>query len=94
FGLADGVTIVSIDGGCPGVENVGEGIIGATSMQFPLRMAALGVEAVKTYADTGELPENSEGKNFFDTGVELVTDEPQEGIKSITSAEAAELCWG
>ena len=31
--------IVSIDGGCPGVENVQDGVIGATSMQFPLLMA-------------------------------------------------------
>ncbi|PJF45294.1 MAG: sugar ABC transporter, partial [Candidatus Thermofonsia Clade 3 bacterium] len=38
------VLIVSIDGGCPGVRGVRDGIIGATSMQFPLRMAALGVE--------------------------------------------------
>ncbi len=94
FGLADNVTITSIDGGCPGVQNVAEGIIGATSMQFPLRMAALGVEAVKAHADTGELPQNTEGKSFFDTGVQLVTDDPQEGIESITSEEALELCWG
>jgi len=31
--------IVSIDGGCPGVKNVAAGVIGATSMQFPLLMA-------------------------------------------------------
>lgn len=46
FGLADQVLIVSVDGGCPGVQNVAEGIIGATSMQFPLLMASMGVEAV------------------------------------------------
>ncbi|MEQ9575319.1 MAG: sugar ABC transporter substrate-binding protein, partial [Rhodospirillales bacterium] len=79
FGLADKVLIVSVDGGCPGVQNVKEGIIGATSMQFPLRMAALGVEAVVDFAKTGKKPQNSEGLSFTNTGVELVTDEPVEG---------------
>ena len=47
------VLIVSVDGGCPGVRNVKDGVIGATSMQFPLLMAAKGVEAVKKFAETG-----------------------------------------
>lgn len=88
------VLIVSIDGGCPGVRGVRDGIIGATSMQFPLRMAALGVEAVKKYIDTGEKPQPTPGLNFFDTGVELVTDRPVEGLESIDSAKGLELCWG
>ena len=37
------VTIVSVDGGCPGVENVKSGVIGATSQQYPLKMAEMGV---------------------------------------------------
>jgi fructose transport system substrate-binding protein len=94
FGLADQVLIVSVDGGCPGVQNVKEGIIGATSMQFPLRMAALGVEAVVEFAKTGKKPVNTEGLSFYDTGVKLVTDEPVEGIPSITSEQALAECWG
>jgi fructose transport system substrate-binding protein len=94
FGLADQVLIVSVDGGCPGVQNVKEGIIGATSMQFPLRMATLGVEAVVEFAKTGKKPVNSEGLSFTNTGVELVTDEPVEGIPSITSEQALKQCWG
>ena len=94
FGMAGKVLIVSVDGGCPGVQNVKEGIIGATSMQFPLRMASLGVEAVVEFAKSGKKPENTEGLGFFDTGVELVTDEPVEGIPSITSDEAMAKCWG
>ena len=94
FGFADQAMIVSIDGGCPGVTNVQEGIIGATSMQFPLLMASLGVEAIKTFAETGEKPENTEGLDFYNTGVELVTDQPVDGIPSITSEEALEKCWG
>lgn len=89
-----GVLLVSVDGGCPGVQNVKEGIIGATSMQFPLLMASKGIEAIKTFADTQKKPENSPGLDFFNTGVELVTDQPVEGVPSITSEEALKQCWG
>jgi fructose transport system substrate-binding protein len=94
FGLDEQALIVSIDGGCPGVQNVADGVIGATSMQFPLVMAAMGVEAVKEFAETGGKPEMPEGQEFINTGVELVTDDPVEGIPSISSAEALEKCWG
>ena len=46
-------------------------------------MAALGIEAIKTFADTGEKPKATEGKDFFDTGVALVTDKPAAGVESI-----------
>jgi len=94
FGRENDVIIVSVDGGCPGVANVREGIIGATSQQYPLQMAALGVEAIKAWADNGTKPEPTPGKDFFDTGVTLVTDEPVDGVDSIDSAQGAELCWG
>jgi len=88
------VLIVSVDGGCPGVKNVAEGVIGATSQQYPLLMAALGVEAVKKFADTGEKPKPTEGKNFVDTGVTLVTDKPVKGLDSIDTREGLNKCWG
>ncbi len=93
-GRESDVLIVSVDGGCPGVQNVAEGVIGATSMQFPLLMASKGIEAIKTFAETGEKPQNTEGLDFFNTGVELITDEPVDGIPSLTSAEGLEKCWG
>lgn len=88
------VLIVSVDGGCPGVKNVAEGIIGATSQQYPLLMASMGIEAIKKFADSGEKPEATEGKNFFDTGVALVTDKPAAGVDSIDTKEATDKCWG
>lgn len=94
LGREDEVLIVSVDGGCPGVENVRDGVIGATSQQYPLRMASLGIEAIATYAETGEKPSATEGKDFFDTGVALVTDQPVEGVDSIGTEEGLELCWG
>ncbi|ODT82818.1 MAG: sugar ABC transporter [Pelagibacterium sp. SCN 64-44] len=94
FGRENDVLIVSVDGGCPGVANVKDGVIGATSQQYPLQMAALGVEAIKAWADTGTKPVPTEGKDFFDTGVKLVTDEAVDGVESIDSTEGAALCWG
>jgi fructose transport system substrate-binding protein len=93
-GMEGNVLIVSVDGGCPGVQNVKEGIIGATSMQVPLLMASMGVEAVKKYIDSGAKPENSPGLDFFNTGVELITDQPVDGIPSISSDEGLKKCWG
>jgi fructose transport system substrate-binding protein len=93
-GLEGNVLIVSVDGGCPGVASVKEGVIGATSQQYPLLMAALGVEAIKKWADTGEKPAPTPGKTFFDTGVALVTDKPVAGVDSIDTAKGTELCWG
>lgn len=87
------VTIVSIDGGCPGVKNVKAGIIGATSMQFPLLMAERGVDAIAQFAKTGKKPEMP-AAGFVDTGATLVTDHPAAGVPSITTAEGMKKCWG
>ena len=93
-GKENDTLIVSVDGGCPGVRNISEGIIGATSMQFPLLMASKGIEAIRAWADDGVKPQNTPGLDFFNTGVELVTDEPVDGIESISSEEGLKKCWG
>ncbi len=95
-GKDDGsVLVVSIDGGCPGVRNVEEGIIGATSQQYPHKMASMALETIAKYAETGEKPEMvTEGLDFFDTGATLITAEPVEGVPSIGVEEGLELCWG
>ncbi len=86
--------IVSVDGGCPGVASVKSGVIGATSQQYPLLMASKGVEAVAAFAKDGTKPAASDGLTFFNTGVNLITDKPAEGVKSLDSAKGTELCWG
>ena len=88
------VLIVSVDGGCPGIASVKSGVIGATSQQYPLLMASKGVEAIAAFAKDGTKPAASEGLSFFNTGVNLVTDSPAEGVPSIDSAKGTELCWG
>jgi len=89
-----GVLVVSVDGGCPGVQNVAEGIIGATSQQYPLLMASMGVEAIAAWAKDKTMPKPTPGLDFFNTGVNLVTDKPAQGVPSISVAEGAARCWG
>ena len=86
--------IVSVDGGCPGVASVKSGVIGATSQQYPLLMASKGIEAIVAYAKDGTKPTVTEGLSFFNTGVNLVTDKPAEGVPSIDTVKGTELCWG
>ena len=88
------VLIVSVDGGCPGVKNVAGGVIGATSQQYPLLMASMGIEAIKAFADSGKKPEKTPGLDFFNTGVTLITDKPVAGVPSITTKEGLDRCWG
>ncbi len=94
IGRENDVLIVSVDGGCPGVANVEAGVIGATSQQYPLLMASKGIEAIAAWAKDGTKPQATEGKNFFDTGVQLVTDKPAKGVDSISVDEGKKLCWG
>jgi fructose transport system substrate-binding protein len=87
--------IVSVDGGCdPGLKLVKDGTIGATSQQYPVKMAQLGVEAIAKFKRTGEKPQVTPGLDFYDTGVALVTDKKVEGVDSISVAEGENLCWG
>ncbi|MGB3244851.1 MAG: sugar ABC transporter substrate-binding protein [Sulfitobacter sp.] len=94
IGRENDVLIVSVDGGCPGVANIKDGVIGATSQQYPLLMASKGIEAIAAWAKDGTKPQATEGKGFFDTGVALVTDRPVEGVESIDTDEGTKLCWG
>jgi fructose transport system substrate-binding protein len=89
-----GVLIVSIDGGCTGVNEVKKGVIGATSQQYPGKMASLGIDAIKTLATTKVAPSASAGLDFHNTGVTLVTDKPAPGLSSVSSTKGATTCWG
>jgi fructose transport system substrate-binding protein len=88
-GKDKGVIIVSVDGGCQGVRDVGAGKIAATSQQYPLKMAAMGVDAGVEYAKSGKKP-----SGYIDTGVALVAAKPAAGIESKDVAAGTELCWG
>ncbi len=88
-GKEKGVVIVSVDGGCVGVKNVKAGVIAATSQQYPLKMAAMGVDAGLDYAKTGK-----KAKGYTDTGVTLISDKPMTGVESKDTKLGTELCWG
>jgi fructose transport system substrate-binding protein len=83
------VVIVSVDGGCEGVKNVGAGVIAATSQQYPLKMAAMGVDAGVEYAKSGKKP-----SGYTDTGVTLIAAKPLPGVESKDVSTGAALCWG
>ena len=93
-GKEKGVLVVSVDGGCPGVKSVAEGVIGATSQQYPLLMASKGIDAIAAFAKDGSKPKASDGLTFFNTGVNLVTDKPADGVKSINTKDGLAKCWG
>lgn len=93
-GLESQALIVSIDGGCPGVKNVQEGVIGATSQQYPLLMASKGLEAIVDFVNNGTKPKPSPGLDFVNAGVNLVTSKPVEGVPSISVQEGLDKCWG
>ena len=59
------VLVVSVDGGCTGVNNVKSGVIGATAQQYPVKMAELGVKAIVDLAKTGKKPANSRGPGLL-----------------------------
>ncbi|MFE1033569.1 substrate-binding domain-containing protein [Streptomyces sp. NPDC058807] len=86
---ADDVVIGSIDGSCTGVRNVKDGRFAATVMQFPAKMAQMGVDVVVEYADNG-----SEPSGFIDTGSQLITDDPVPGVPSKDTAWGLKNCWG
>ena len=88
-GKDKGVIIVSVDGGCEGVKNVGAGMIAATSQQYPLRMASMGVEAGVQYAKTGK-----KVSGYTDTGVTLISAKPVAGVDSKDTKVGMDLCWG
>ena len=88
-GKDKGVVIVSVDGGCAGIKNVKAGVIAATSQQYPLKMAAMGVDAGIDYAKGGK-----KAKGYTDTGVTLITDKPMKGVESKDTKVGTDLCWG
>ena len=86
----DDVIVVSIDGSCDAVKNgVRTGEIDATSQQYPENMATEGLEAVSEALRGGPAP-----SGFRDTGVELITASPVDGVDSRDEAFGVRNCWG
>ena len=86
----DEVVVVSVDGGCRAMrEVVRPGDIDATATQYPQNMAREGVRAVAAAVREGEAP-----NGFLDTGSELVSDDPVDGVESRRVEFGIRTCWG
>ena len=83
------VMVVSVDGGCTGVQAVKAGKIAATSQQYPLKMASEGVSAVVDFANGGK-----KASGYTDTGVTLITAKPESGVDSKDVQYGLDNCWG
>lgn len=88
-GKEKNVVIVSVDGGCQGVKDTASGVIAATSQQYPLKMAAMGVAAGVEYARGGK-----KASGYTDTGVTLIAAKPVAGVESKDTKVGLDLCWG
>jgi len=88
-GKEKGVTILSVDGGCQGIKDTAAGIITATSQQYPLKMAALGVAAGVSYAKGGK-----KSSGYTDTGVTLISAKAIKDVDSKDTKAGMDLCWG
>ena len=82
--------IVSVDGGCDGVKDVAGGKIAATSQQYPLKMASMGVDAGVDYATNGKKVK----AGYTDTGVTLIAAKAVAGVDSKDTTVGMDLCWG
>lgn len=87
-GLAGKIKIVSMDGGCRGIKAVRDGIISTDVMQFPSKMAKLGVDYAVQAANGKKIPA------LIDTGEVLVTTHPQPFVPWSPVSFGLANCWG
>lgn len=86
----DDVIVVSVDGGCDAIKDgIRPGKIDATAQQYPENMARKGIEALAEAARGGKQP-----SGFLNTGVELITNDPVDGVESDDEAFGVRNCWG
>ena len=88
-GKEKSVVLVSVDGGCQGVRDVGSGAIAATAQQYPVKMAELGVAAGMTFIKTGKKP-----SGYTDTGVSLIAAKSVSGVETKDVSTGLQLCFG
>jgi len=92
-GKAGQIVIGSIDGGCSGVKAVKSGQLAATVMQFPGKMAKIGIDTSVAFVHDGVKPKVP-ASGFIDTGEQLITDKPVGGLPSKDTTWGLKNCWG
>ena len=93
-GKTNQIKIYAIDGSCAGLKLVGSGEFASDAVQYPGKMAVLGMEAIAKLARGGTKPTDSNGLSFFNTGTALVAASTVSGVTSETPAQGASGCWG
>lgn len=88
------VKVYAIDGSCTGMADVADGEFAADAVQYPGKMASLGVDAIAKLAKGGSKPSTSSGLDFYNTGTALVTANPVSGVATETVAQGKAACWG
>jgi fructose transport system substrate-binding protein len=88
------VAVYAIDGSCSGLKLVASGEFTADAVQYPGKMASLGVDSIAKLARGGSKPSVTQGKTFFDTGTALVATKPYSGVTIQSPTDAASACWG
>ena len=87
-GLQGKIKIVSMDGGCRGIKAVRDGVLSTDVMQFPAKMAKLGVDYAVQAAQGKSIPK------LIDTGEVLVTTHPQPFVPFSPVSFGLANCWG
>jgi fructose transport system substrate-binding protein len=87
-GLAGKIRVVSMDGGCRGIQGVQNGQLSTDVMQFPAKMAQISIDEAIDAANGKSIPQR------VDTGEVLVTKDPQPGVPSQPVSFGMANCWG
>ncbi|MEY9840854.1 substrate-binding domain-containing protein [Streptacidiphilus sp. EB103A] len=93
-GKAGQVAVYAIDGSCAGLKFVTSGEFTADAVQYPGKMASLGVDSIAKLARGGSKPSVTSGKSFYDTGTALVATKSVSGVTIQSPTDAASACWG
>lgn len=93
-GKAGKVAVYAIDGSCSGLKLVSSGEFTTDAVQYPGKMASLGVDSIAKLARGGSKPSVTQGKTFYDTGTALVAAKPLNGVTVQSPTQAASACWG
>jgi fructose transport system substrate-binding protein len=86
--------VYAIDGSCAGLKLVTSGEFASDAVQYPGKMASLGVDSIAKLARGGAKPTVSSGLTFFNTGTGLVATTPETGVTIESPAAGAATCWG
>jgi len=93
-GKQNSVKVFAIDGSCAGLKLVTSGEFTADAVQYPGKMAVLGMEAIAKVAHGGTKPSVSSGLSFFNTGTALVATQSFSGVTIESPTQASSGCWG